>query len=71
MLPDRDLGHLADICKYGTRALSHVEGMTFAEFTDTAVKIDAVIHCLTVIGEAAGRLSGQARAAFRSSIGVQ
>jgi len=49
---------------YATRALSHVEGMTFEEFISTAVKVDGVIRCLLVIGEAAGRLSDQARAEF-------
>jgi uncharacterized protein with HEPN domain len=61
-LPDRDLGYLEDIRKYAIRALSHVEGVTFAEFTGNIGRTDAVIRCLTVIGEAAGRLSKVARA---------
>lgn len=61
-LPERDLGHLADVLKYAARALSHVQGMTFEQFTATETQADAVIHCLTVIGEAAGRLSDAARA---------
>jgi uncharacterized protein with HEPN domain len=64
MLPERDLGRLADILKYATRALSHVNGMTFEQFNESATAIDAVIHCLAVIGEAAGRLSGDARTQF-------
>jgi uncharacterized protein with HEPN domain len=64
MLPERDLGHLADVRKYATRALSHVNGMTFEQFNASTTVIDAVIHCLTVIGEAAGRLSSEARTQF-------
>lgn len=63
-LPERDLGNLADVRKYAARALSHVEGTTFEEFIANDAKIDAVIHCLTVIGEAAGRLSDAARTEF-------
>ena len=64
MLPEHDLGRLVDIHKYATRALSHVDGMTFEQFIASATAIDAVIHCLTVIGEAAGRLSADARTQF-------
>ena len=64
MLPEHDLGRLADIHRYATRALSHVNGMTFEQFNTSVTAIDAVIHCLTVIGEAAGRLSTDARTQF-------
>lgn len=56
-LPDRDLGYLTDIRKYASRAMSHVEGATLEQFTNTESMIDAVIRCLIVIGEAAGRVS--------------
>ena len=64
MLPERDLAFLTDIRKYATRALSHVNGMTLERFNASTTTIDAVIHCLTVIGEAAGRLSSDARTQF-------
>jgi len=60
-LPERDLGYLADMHKYAVRALSHVESTTFDQFISTEVKIDGVIHCLMVIGEAAARVSHEAR----------
>jgi uncharacterized protein with HEPN domain len=62
MLPERDLGYLADVRKYAMRALSHVADLTFEQFVSEEVRIDGVIHCLMVIGEAAGHLSDQARA---------
>ena len=61
-LPERDLGYLADIRKYAARAIAHVEGMTVDQFTSTDAMTDAVIRCLIVVGEAAGRLSEAARA---------
>jgi uncharacterized protein with HEPN domain len=59
-LPDRDLGYLEDACKYATRALMHVEGLTFDEFAANESTTDAVIRCLTVVGEVAGRLTDAA-----------
>lgn len=44
--------------------MDHVAGMTFEEFRVTPSKIDAVIYCLMIIGEAAGRLSTDACAAL-------
>ncbi len=38
--------------------------MTFDQFNGNATVIDAVIRCLTVIGEAAGHLSNDARTQF-------
>ena len=40
----------------------HVDGVTFDEFTANESKIDAVIRCLTVVGEVAGRLTDAALA---------
>jgi uncharacterized protein with HEPN domain len=61
-LPERDLGYLADIRTYAARAMLHVEGATLEQFMSTDTMIDAVIRCLIVIGEAAARLSPDARA---------
>jgi uncharacterized protein with HEPN domain len=61
-LPERDLGYLADVRKYAARALSHVEGMSAEQFIGSDTKIDAVIRCLIVIGEAAAHMSDNARA---------
>jgi uncharacterized protein with HEPN domain len=63
-LPERDLGYLDDVRKYAARALLYTGGITFEQFQVDLAKTDAVIRCLTVIGEAAGRLSVAARERF-------
>jgi uncharacterized protein with HEPN domain len=57
MLPDRDLGHLEDIRDHAGRALQYTSAMTYEQFVASAITTDAVLRCLLVIGEAAGRLS--------------
>jgi uncharacterized protein with HEPN domain len=57
MLPERDLGSLEDIRQYAADALSFVTSMSFDEFVASKVTTNAVLRCLIVIGEAAGRLS--------------
>ena len=57
MLPERDLGNLEDIRLYAAEALSFVGAMTYDEFVASRVTSNAVLRCLTVIGEAANRLS--------------
>lgn len=57
MLPERDLGSLEDIRQCAADALSFVAALSFDEFTASKLTTSAVLRCLTVIGEAAGRLS--------------
>ena len=59
-MPERDLGYLEDVRKYAARALAYTQGMTFEQFLNDNAKTDAVLRCLTVIGEAARRLSAAA-----------
>jgi uncharacterized protein with HEPN domain len=59
----RDEAALADIAAFARRAMRHVAGRGIAAFSRDDATQDAVIRCLGVIGEAAGRLSECARAA--------
>lgn len=61
-LPEKDLGSLADVRRFAGRALTHAAGISYETFVSDLTKQDAVIRCLMVIGESAGRLSDQARA---------
>lgn len=63
-MPERDLGYLEDVRKYAVRALSYARDMTFEQFCADTTRSDAIIRCLMVIGEAAGRLSTEARDQF-------
>jgi uncharacterized protein with HEPN domain len=64
MLPDRDLGHLGDIRLYAAEALEIVRETTADAFHEDRLRQHAVVRCLTVIGEASGRLSDAARELF-------
>lgn len=64
MLPERDLGYLDDIRDYADRALQYTSGMTYEQFVVSGITTDAVLRCLMVIGEAAGRLSPAVHAAL-------
>lgn len=61
-LPERDLGYLEDVKKYAGRAIAHSAGVTYEQFVAAESLQDALIRCLMVIGEAAGRLSEEALA---------
>jgi uncharacterized protein with HEPN domain len=60
----RDASYLLDIVEATKAALSYVAGKTRAEFLADAQCQDAVIRRLEIIGEAARRLSEEARATF-------
>ena len=64
MLPERDLAHLADVLRYAERAISYAGAISYDDFSQSPASQDAIIRCLTVIGEASGRLSDAARATF-------
>lgn len=60
---DRDVGSLLDILESARTIRAYVAGMTRQDFLrDTQVQ-DAVIRRLEIIGEAAGRISPEFRAA--------
>jgi uncharacterized protein with HEPN domain len=55
-LKSRDLHSLLDILLAAEGARSYVGAMTYDEFFENGLIRDAVLHCLTVIGEAANRI---------------
>jgi len=56
-LTSRELQYLLDILLAAEDALSYVHSQTFEEFAASAITKHAVLHCLTIVGEAAGRIS--------------
>ena len=56
-LPERDLGYLEDIRSYAADALSLAGGKSYDEFVTSIATRHGILHCLTIIGEVAGRLS--------------
>lgn len=54
---------LADMREAAERALRHVEGMSKDQFQSDEKTVDAVVRCLSIIGEAAKRVSQEDRAA--------
>ena len=58
---NRDLSYLLDIYQYGQDAIEFVRGMSREDFnTDRKTQL-AVIHCITIIGEATKQLSPKLR----------
>jgi uncharacterized protein with HEPN domain len=54
--------YLTDILEAVRRVLSYTEGMSLDDFEKSLVTVDAVVRNLEVIGEAAGRISGEIQA---------
>jgi uncharacterized protein with HEPN domain len=63
-LPERDLGYLEDIRSNAADALSIAGGKSYDEFVTSVATRHALLHCLTIIGEVAGRLSPAAHEQF-------
>jgi uncharacterized protein with HEPN domain len=59
----RDSAALLDIVVFGQRAVRHLAGMDAARFAQDDLAQDAVVRCLGVVGEAAGRITPETRAA--------
>ena len=59
----RDLGYLNDIVESARTALFHIGNRNMKEFLGDVTAQDAVIRRITVIGEAAARISEDFRAA--------
>jgi len=56
-LKSRERHSLLDILLAAENARSYVGAMSYDEFVDSGLVRDAVLHCLTVIGEAANRVA--------------
>jgi uncharacterized protein with HEPN domain len=61
-LKSRDRHSLLDILLAAESARSYVGAMQYDEFLDNGLVRDAVLHCLTVIGEAANRIAKESYA---------
>jgi uncharacterized protein with HEPN domain len=59
----RDDAYLLDIALAARRALGFTREMTEDEFEASPIHQDAVMRCVTIIGEAAGKLSEPLRSA--------
>jgi uncharacterized protein with HEPN domain len=51
--------YLRDILDYATRAEQFVAGLSYAEFATDQKTQSAVLHAITIIGEAANRIPSQ------------
>jgi len=63
-LDPRDHALLIDIINFGSRAIRHMGSMSFEEFVADEKTFDGVVRCLSVVGEAAWKLSKQAQQAY-------
>jgi uncharacterized protein with HEPN domain len=59
----RDSAALLDIVVFGQRAVRYLAGMDAARFAQDDLVQDAVVRCLGVVGEAAGCITPETRAA--------
>ncbi len=62
----RDAGLLEDIVREARLALEFIEGMTESDFLGDEKTQHAVVRCIEIIGEAAGKLSLDTRQAIAS-----
>lgn len=60
----RDLAYLEDMRLNAEYARSFVNAVTFAQFADDRMINYSVVRCLTIIGEAANRVSSESRASL-------
>jgi uncharacterized protein with HEPN domain len=61
--PARDLARLFDMLRFAERAIRHLEGLDEPRFMADEMAQDAVIRAVSVVGEAAYRISAATRAA--------
>jgi uncharacterized protein with HEPN domain len=57
----RDAAWLLDMLRAARKALGHVRGLTEAEFMASSLHQDAILRQLTILGEAAKRVSAEFR----------
>lgn len=60
----KDEARLRDIAEAALLARQYIQGMTYQQFVADTRTQDAVIRRLEIMGEAAGRISEEARSAF-------
>jgi uncharacterized protein with HEPN domain len=58
-LTSREHQYLLDILLEAESAVRFVRDLTFAAFVEDELRRHAVLHCLTIIGEAAGRITDE------------
>lgn len=58
----RDLKRVSDMLSWAAQALNHAEGLDEPRFRASTLHQGAIMHCLTVVGEAASRTSPSFRA---------
>lgn len=56
-MTSREQQYLLDVLLEAENAVSFVRGLTFERFADDVLVRYAVLHSLTILGEAAGRIS--------------
>ncbi len=61
-MTSREQQYLLDILIAAEDAMSFVQTATFEQFKESSLLRSAVLHCLTVIGEAAGRIGNASEA---------
>ena len=61
-MTSRERQYLLDILLAAEDASSYVSGLRFEAFVDARIVRDAVLRCLTVMGEAAGRITEESAA---------
>lgn len=60
---DRDAAAIFDMLERARRAVHRLGALSFEDFQADEDSQDVVVHCLEIIGEAAGRISPSGRAA--------
>lgn len=62
---------LIDIVSFGERAIRHLGDLSLEQFEADEKTFDSVVRCLSVVGEAAWKLSRSAQAAYPAVPWVQ
>lgn len=72
----RDDAYLVDMLSAARRAIRHLEDLDDESFLKDELRQDAVLRCLEIVGEAAGRISAELREerpdiAWREAVGMR
>jgi uncharacterized protein with HEPN domain len=60
----RDASAVLDMCEFCRRVIEYARGRTFEEFVNQTQLQDSILHPLVLIGEAASRVSSDARSSL-------
>ena len=66
VIPANDIACLRDMLDYSCEAVGFLEGSSFEAFVQDRRTLFAVIRCIEVVGEAAGRVSPESKRALPS-----